>query len=122
MPTAALYTSSLHDALPIYPCIVCNDKVKFGTFLQKALELGCDYVATGHYARVEYDPERGRYLLKRGKDPKKDQSYTLYGLTQEDRKSTRLNSSHVKSSYADRRALHLFPTRRSSDLSLHCLQ
>ena len=65
------------------PCIVCNEKVKFGTFLQKALELGCDYVATGHYARVEYDPERGRYFLKRGKDPKKDQSYTLYGLTQE---------------------------------------
>lgn len=65
------------------PCIVCNEKVKFGTFLQKALELDCDYVATGHYAIVEYDEDRGRYLLKRGKDPTKDQSYTLYGLTQE---------------------------------------
>lgn len=65
------------------PCIVCNEKVKFGTFLEKALELDCDYVATGHYARVEYDPRRGRYLLLRGVDRKKDQSYTLYGLTQE---------------------------------------
>lgn len=65
------------------PCIVCNEKVKFGTFLQKALELECDYVATGHYARVEFDPGRGRYLLKRGVDRQKDQSYTLYGLTQQ---------------------------------------
>ncbi len=65
------------------PCIVCNEKVKFGTFLQKALELECDYVATGHYASVEYDAGRGRFLLRRGKDRSKDQSYTLYGLTQE---------------------------------------
>jgi len=65
------------------PCIICNEKVKFGTFLQKALELECDYVATGHYAIVEWDETSGRYLLKRGKDPQKDQSYTLYGLTQE---------------------------------------
>ena len=65
------------------PCIVCNEKVKFGAFLEKALELDCDYVATGHYARVEYDPRRERYLLMRGVDRKKDQSYTLYGLTQE---------------------------------------
>lgn len=65
------------------PCIICNEKVKFGTFLQKALELECDYVATGHYAIVERDEATGRYLLKRGIDPQKDQSYTLYGLTQE---------------------------------------
>lgn len=65
------------------PCIVCNEKVKFGTFLQKALELDCDYVATGHYAVVEYSQDRGRYILRKGKDSGKDQSYTLYGLTQE---------------------------------------
>lgn len=65
------------------PCIVCNEKVKFGTFLQKALELECDYVATGHYASVDYDPDRGRFVIRRGKDRMKDQSYTLYGLTQE---------------------------------------
>lgn len=65
------------------PCIVCNDKVKFGTFLEKALDLDCDYIATGHYAIVAYDPGRGRYVLKKGVDPSKDQSYTLYGLTQD---------------------------------------
>lgn len=65
------------------PCIVCNEKVKFGTFLQKALELECDYVATGHYATVEFDRERGRYVIRRGRDRRKDQSYTLYGLKQE---------------------------------------
>ena len=65
------------------PCIVCNEKVKFGAFLEKALELECDYVATGHYAIVERDEASGRYLLKRGRDRQKDQSYTLYGLTQE---------------------------------------
>lgn len=65
------------------PCIVCNEKVKFGAFLEKALELECDYVATGHYAIVERDEASGRYLLKRARDRQKDQSYTLYGLTQE---------------------------------------
>ncbi len=65
------------------PCIVCNEKVKFGTFLEKSLELDCDYVATGHYASVEWDEARERYIIRRGKDRHKDQSYTLYGLTQE---------------------------------------
>lgn len=65
------------------PCIVCNEKVKFGTFLQKAIELECDYVATGHYCRSGFDEERGRYVIRMGKDPSKDQSYTMYGLTQE---------------------------------------
>lgn len=65
------------------PCIVCNEKVKFGTLLQKAIELECDYVSTGHYARVGYDEARGRYVVRKGVDPAKDQSYTMYGLTQE---------------------------------------
>lgn len=65
------------------PCIVCNERVKFGTFLEKSLELGCDFVATGHYASVEWDAARERYVLRRGKDRHKDQSYTLYGLNQE---------------------------------------
>src|SRR5690606_25774225 len=52
-------------------------------FLQKALQLGCDYVATGHYARVRRDPATGRYLLYRGHDNKKDQTYALYDLRQE---------------------------------------
>ncbi|MDR2591032.1 MAG: tRNA 2-thiouridine(34) synthase MnmA [Oscillospiraceae bacterium] len=63
------------------PCIVCNQTMKFGLFLDKAIELGYDLIATGHYARVEHD-ENGRYLLKKGLDEKKDQSYVLYTLTQ----------------------------------------
>lgn len=65
------------------PCVVCNRFIKFGEFLNFAREsLGCEYMATGHYARVEYDKGSGRYLLKKA-NSKKDQSYVLYGLTQE---------------------------------------
>lgn len=63
------------------PCIVCNKYIKFGIMLEKAVELGFDKIATGHYARVEKEGER--YLLKRAKDLSKDQSYVLYNLTQE---------------------------------------
>lgn len=64
------------------PCIVCNKYLKFGTMLNKALEMGFDFIATGHYARVDYDEATGRYCLKKGLDEKKDQSYFLYTLTQ----------------------------------------
>ena len=63
------------------PCIACNRYVKFEGLLGKALELGAQYVATGHYARIEQDAE-GRFLLKKGVDEKKDQSYALYHLNQ----------------------------------------
>src|SRR5690606_17985963 len=53
------------------PCLVCNQKVKFGTLLEKALELDADFVATGHYARVGYDPVRGRWIAARSADPRK---------------------------------------------------
>ena len=64
------------------PCIVCNKHLKFGSMLDKAIELGFDYIATGHYARIGFDETSGRYLLKKGLDEKKDQSYFLYTLTQ----------------------------------------
>lgn len=64
------------------PCIICNKYLKFGAMLDKALEMGFDYIATGHYARIDYDEAKGRYLLKKGLDEKKDQSYFLYSLTQ----------------------------------------
>lgn len=64
------------------PCVLCNKKVKFGALLRKARDLDAAFVSTGHYARVEYDPMRKRYLLKRGKDAKKDQSYFLCALSQ----------------------------------------
>lgn len=65
------------------PCIVCNRYLKFGVLLEKARELGCDTIATGHYARVEQDEKTGRFLLKKAADPQKDQSYVLYCLTQQ---------------------------------------
>lgn len=65
------------------PCIVCNKHLKFGEMLKKAKELGFDYIATGHYAIIEYSREKDRYILKKAKDLSKDQTYVLYSLTQE---------------------------------------
>jgi tRNA-specific 2-thiouridylase len=64
------------------PCILCNGRVKFGSLLRRALGLGAEFVATGHYARIDYDGKTARHLLRRARDPRKDQSYFLYGLTQ----------------------------------------
>ena len=67
------------------PCIRCNRRVKFDALLRKARDTGIefDYFATGHYARVEHDESRSRYLLKKAKDMAKDQSYFLFALSQE---------------------------------------
>jgi tRNA-specific 2-thiouridylase len=65
------------------PCILCNAKIKFGSFLKKAMELEADFLATGHYARLGFDERTGRYLLKKGVDRRKDQSYVLFSLTQD---------------------------------------
>jgi len=64
-------------------CIDCNRYVKLGKLFRRAAEIGCGYVATGHYARVGRDPATGRWLLKKGLDEDKDQSYFLYHMTQE---------------------------------------
>ena len=64
------------------PCIDCNRCIKFGALLDWALDHGADALATGHYARVDYDEKSGRWLLLRGRDHRKDQSYVLYQLTQ----------------------------------------
>lgn len=65
------------------PCAECNRSVKFGALLDRVRLLGGDCLATGHYARVEFDDASGRWLLKRGLDRSKDQSYFLYMLTQD---------------------------------------
>ena len=69
------------------PCIKCNDLVKFRLLLRYARSKGFDYLATGHYARIEQDQASSRYLLKKGIDAGKDQSYFLYRLTQDQMKS-----------------------------------
>ncbi|NQT80301.1 MAG: tRNA 2-thiouridine(34) synthase MnmA [Candidatus Aminicenantes bacterium] len=65
------------------PCIRCNQYIKFDFLMQKLKVFKADYLATGHHARVEYETDSKRYILKKGKDKKKDQSYFLYPLTQD---------------------------------------
>ncbi|HEV2400374.1 MAG TPA: tRNA 2-thiouridine(34) synthase MnmA [Candidatus Sulfotelmatobacter sp.] len=65
------------------PCSLCNNHLKFDQLLTVACQIGADRVATGHYARVAYDEARGRWLLKRPADRTKDQTYFLFGLTQD---------------------------------------
>lgn len=71
------------------PCNACNRYVKFEALLQRAVNvLECDYIATGHYAKVDCNPETGRYFLRKSIADKKDQTYALYNLTQEQLKRT----------------------------------
>ncbi|MBO5141952.1 MAG: tRNA 2-thiouridine(34) synthase MnmA [Clostridia bacterium] len=65
------------------PCVVCNKFLKFGAFLEKSKEMGFDYIATGHYAKIVFDAETKRYNLVKSSLEKKDQSYFLYNMTQE---------------------------------------
>jgi len=65
------------------PCIACNRFIKFEAFLAKARALGADFIATGHYARISFEPDRGRYIIRRAEDQRKDQTYVLYNMTQE---------------------------------------
>ena len=65
------------------PCIACNRFIKFEALLQKARQMGFDYIATGHYARLGYSEAFGRYTVRRARDKKKDQTYVLYGFTQD---------------------------------------
>ena len=71
------------------PCSLCNNHLKFDQLLIVARQIGADLLATGHYARCEFSPERNRWLLRRAADPAKDQTYFLFGLTQEQLSRTR---------------------------------
>ena len=62
------------------PCVECNKYFKFGVLFKKAIELECDYIATGHYAKIEYNSEYGQYVLKKADNILKDQSYFLYNI------------------------------------------
>ncbi|HKS29976.1 MAG TPA: tRNA 2-thiouridine(34) synthase MnmA [Pyrinomonadaceae bacterium] len=78
---APFVSSYLQGETPI-PCVACNSRLKFASLDRLAASLGCDKVATGHYARVEYDEAAKRYRLLRGRNLQKDQSYFLWELTQ----------------------------------------
>ena len=77
------FVSCYEDGLTPNPCIRCNARLKFGAMLDKALELGFDYVISGHYARIRQDETSGRYLLYKAKDESKDQTYFLACLNQQ---------------------------------------
>ncbi|MCH3949829.1 MAG: tRNA 2-thiouridine(34) synthase MnmA [Acidaminococcus sp.] len=81
------FARSYTQGLTPNPCIDCNKFLKFGALYERARELGCDCIVTGHYARIR--KRRGKYELLRATDPKKDQSYVLYNLTQEQLAHTR---------------------------------
>lgn len=77
------FTSTYLNGGTPNPCIDCNRFLKFDALVKKAEELGMDYIVSGHYARIQKNPDTGRYLLKKGLDSTKDQSYVLYSMTQE---------------------------------------
>lgn len=70
------------------PCVVCNWAIKWGTLLDKVVEMGAEYIATGHYARLEFNAKYNRYAIRRGLDQKRDQSYFLWNLKQSALKRT----------------------------------
>ena len=78
------------------PCVACNSRLKFGSLLARARGWGATRVATGHYARVEYHAATRRYQLRRAADPRKDQSYFLYDLTQAQLAAARFPVGHLR--------------------------
>ncbi len=64
------------------PCVLCNTHIKWDALLRRADQLGCEFIATGHYARIRHDAETGRYVVSKGLDEAKDQSYALWGVSQ----------------------------------------
>ena len=78
------FVEKYDSGLTPIPCILCNQFMKFEFLLKRALELGADYLATGHYARINYDENTGRYSLAKAVDRNKDQSYFLFTLGQKE--------------------------------------
>ncbi len=66
------------------PCVECNKKMKFGLFYEKAKELDCKYIATGHYAKIEFSDKYNEYVLRKSEEEKKDQTYFLYGIPKQE--------------------------------------
>ena len=102
------------------PCIECNFHLKFKKLFEHARELGCDAIATGHYARIEYDEKYARRVLKKGVDASKDQSYVLFRLTREQIEHTifplgSLSKSEVRA-LAERAGLDVSAKRDSQDI------
>lgn len=103
------------------PCVLCNEFIKFRALLDRAHGLGADRVATGHYARIRYDEDRRRWLLLRGADPRKDQSYALYRLSQEQLSRTLFPLGEMDKATVRQRAQELaLPTAGKPDSQETC--
>ena len=89
------------------PCVICNKKIKFGALLHHTRTMGVDFLATGHYARNVYDESKNRFLLKKGKDIKKDQSYFLFDLSQNQLKSVLFSLGELTNADAREKAKKL---------------
>lgn len=99
------------------PCIECNRYLKFGAMYQKAKELECDFIATGHYAKIEYDETWGRKVLKKSNAGKKDQSYVLYNITSDllDKVLFPLGDFHSKAEIREIAKIHDLPVASKPD-------
>ncbi len=87
------------------PCVLCNTHIKWSALLKRADQLACDYIATGHYAQIRFENER--YVISKGLDEWKDQSYVLWGLTQECLKRTIFPLGHMKKSAIKQMAIDI---------------
>ena len=98
------------------PCIDCNRYLKFDAFFDRAMALGYDCMATGHYAQIDHDSNSGRYLLKKAADPSKDQSYVLWSLRQEQLARTVFPLGELQKAEARQLAeMHRLPTAHKQD-------
>jgi tRNA-uridine 2-sulfurtransferase len=89
------------------PCVICNRKIKWEELLRKSESLGAEAIATGHYADIRWDEECKRWVLSRGRDERKDQSYALWGLTQDSLRRTIFPLAHMTKEEARRHAVRL---------------
>ncbi len=97
------FTSEYLDGRTPNPCVLCNTHIKWDALLRRADKLGCDYIATGHYANIR--EEDGRYVISKGKDENKDQSYALWGISQESLSRTMFPLGHLHKSEIRQMAL-----------------
>jgi tRNA-specific 2-thiouridylase len=103
------------------PCVLCNEWIKFRALLDRARSLGAEHVATGHYARIRFDEERQRWLLLRGLDRRKDQSYALYRLSQEQLSRTLFPLGEMEKPLVREKAVSLnLPTAGKPDSQETC--
>ena len=90
------FTNEYLDGRTPNPCVLCNTHIKWDALLRRADKLGCEWIATGHYANIR--EENGRYVISKGKDENKDQSYALWGVSQKSLSRTMFPLGHLHKS------------------------